>query len=83
MPIYEYKCEICGNVSEYLSGTENDEPIKCRQCGSFKMNRILSVSSFNVHSRKGTSGKTCCGREQRCDTPPCSSGGVCPRESNR
>lgn len=80
MPIYEYRCKTCGAVSEYFTGTANDEPLKCRQCGSSKMDRILSASSFTLRSSGRMPGRTCCGREERCDTPPCSSGGSCNRE---
>jgi putative FmdB family regulatory protein len=80
MPIYEYRCEACGAVSEYLLGIGNDELIKCRQCGSSKMDRILSASSFTLQSSGRAPGRTCCGREERCETPPCSSGGTCMRE---
>ncbi|MBN2123068.1 MAG: zinc ribbon domain-containing protein [Deltaproteobacteria bacterium] len=80
MPIYEYRCESCGSVSEYLVGMGNDEPIACRQCGSRDMNRILSASSFALQSSERLPGRTCCGREERCETPPCSTGGTCRRE---
>ena len=79
MPIYEYRCETCGSVSEYLVGMGEDESIQCRQCGSREMNRILSASSFTLQSSERMPGKTCCGREERCETPPCSTGGACRR----
>jgi putative FmdB family regulatory protein len=80
MPIYEYRCEACGAVSEYLLGIGDDVQIICRQCGSSKMDRILSASSFTLQSPTYAPGRTCCGREERCETPPCSGGGVCRRE---
>jgi putative FmdB family regulatory protein len=79
MPIYEYRCETCGTLSEYLVGMGKDDPVICRQCGSHEMNRILSVSSFSLQPDGRVSGRTCCGREERCDTPPCSNGGTCRR----
>lgn len=80
MPIYEYICETCGNVSEYLELSGNDEPVKCRKCGSTRMNRILSASSFTMQPSRREPGRTCCGREERCDIPPCSRGESCNRE---
>ncbi len=82
MPIYEYRCETCGAVSEYLVGRGNDEPITCRQCGSHEMNRILSASSFTLQSYGRMPGRTCCGKEERCETPPCSDGWGCRRSVN-
>lgn len=80
MPIYEYRCEACGAVSEYLVGMRDDEPIRCRQCGGSELKRILSSSSFTLRSPGRAPGRTCCGRKERCETPPCSDGGNCRRE---
>jgi len=80
MPIYEFRCEACGSVSEYLVGIGNDEKIQCKICGGSEMNRILSAASFSLQSARRMPGHTCCGREERCETPPCSSGGSCRRE---
>jgi putative FmdB family regulatory protein len=80
MPIYEYQCESCGAISEYLVKTGNEETIKCKKCNSREMHRILSASSFMLQSSNRLPGKTCCGREERCDTPPCSDGRTCRRD---
>jgi len=80
MPIYEYRCKACGSVSEYLVGVGGGEPVQCKTCGSEEMNRILSAASVSVGSSNRMSGHTCCGREERCETPPCSSGGSCRRD---
>ncbi len=43
MPIYEYRCEDCGRVSEFLI-LKSDELFtpQCKRCKSQKMSRILS-----------------------------------------
>lgn len=79
MPIYEYQCKACGVVSEFLINIDKDDVISCKSCGNLEMERVLSPASFQVRSVGHTPGKTCCGREERCDTPPCSSGGSCRR----
>ncbi len=80
MPIYEYRCEACGAVSEYLVGLGDDERVLCKVCGASGMNGILSASSFTSQSPRRMPGRTCCGREERCETPPCSDGGGCRGE---
>jgi putative FmdB family regulatory protein len=80
MPIYEYQCQKCGHRSEYLVGVGDDDPIECKHCGSPEMSRILSAGSFTLHSSQRTAGRTCCGREERCERPPCSEGGPCRRD---
>jgi len=78
MPIYEYVCEACGKVSEFLVGVgQGEATISCKHCGSSHVKQQLSVSSFSM--RGSPAGKTCCGKEERCDTPPCSTGRGCRR----
>jgi len=43
MPIYEYRCDDCGKISEYLLIKTNESFIpQCRRCKSKKMSRVLS-----------------------------------------
>jgi putative FmdB family regulatory protein len=81
MPIYEYRCRECGATSEFLTGLGKDETISCQGCGSPKMEKIMSVPSFVSQPTERAPGHTCCGREERCETPPCSSGGSCRRDA--
>jgi putative FmdB family regulatory protein len=83
MPIYEYKCLKCGEVSEFLVGVgPHSEAIECKVCGSREMQRVLSPASFSMKGlQKG--GLTCCGSEERCDSPPCSTGASCRRDRSR
>jgi len=82
MPIYEYRCIKCGSVSEYLVGIgKEDDDIICRHCGGKAMEKVLSMPNLSKsgHMISSQSGHTCCGREERCESPPCSSGGGCRR----
>jgi len=82
MPIYEYKCKDCGKVSEFLVGVTKDAlEIKCSFCNSKNLDKIFSQSFVSTGGRiiGSQGGKTCCGRAERCDTPPCSNDGVCKR----
>jgi putative FmdB family regulatory protein len=79
MPIYEYRCKACGAISEHLIGIEQDESISCKNCGGQDVERVLSVASFMNRAIERAPGRTCCGREERCETPPCSDGGTCRR----
>jgi putative FmdB family regulatory protein len=81
MPIYEYKCPSCGQSSEVLvQGFFSPPAPKCPDCGR-EMERRLTSPSL-VTNKGSNSGKTCCGREERCDKPPCSSDNRCRKTGN-
>ena len=80
MPIYEYRCKECGSTSELLTGLQDDPTISCRSCHSPEMERIISADSFLSRTVEGAPGHTCCGREERCETPPCFTGEACRRD---
>jgi len=80
MPIYEYHCRKCGAASEFLTGRVENESISCRDCGSLEVERVMSTPAFLHRTGDRPSGHTCCGREERCETPPCSTGGGCRRD---
>jgi len=43
MPIYEYQCEECGKISEFLLIRTDEKSIpQCKRCKSKKMTRVLS-----------------------------------------
>lgn len=81
MPIYEYSCGECGQKSEFIlpsSGIAKD--LECPECGSRNLHKLISsLGSVSVSSSR-RSGNTCCGRTERCDTPPCSTDGGCRKD---
>jgi hypothetical protein len=50
----------------------------CKQCGSPHLEKMLSLVN-PMKAREGAPGRTCCGREERCSTPSCSTGAGCRR----
>ena len=82
MPIYEYKCNDCGKVSEFLEGVGEGKIEKaCNYCKGKKLSKIFSKSNISTggHLIGSQGGNACCGRTERCGTPPCSDDGVCRR----
>jgi putative FmdB family regulatory protein len=79
MPIYDYRCLDCGKISEiFLHGVDNTKFIACPVCGSERAERLFSAS-YLIQTEIRAPGKTCCGKSERCETPPCSTGDVCFR----
>jgi len=51
MPIYEYRCSVCGHADEHLQKV-SDAPLKvCPACGKSKYQKQLSAAGFQL---KGT-----------------------------
>ena len=80
MPLYEYRCQNCNAVSEIYTGMGDlNDPLSCKNCGSFQLVKLISATA-PVTISSHPKGKTCCGREERCEKPPCSGGEVCRRD---
>ncbi|MBI5529569.1 MAG: zinc ribbon domain-containing protein [Deltaproteobacteria bacterium] len=50
MPIFEYQCQKCNEVSEVFIRNREKAPTKCETCGG-KLKRIISPAGFQF---KGT-----------------------------
>ena len=46
MPIFEYKCKVCGEVFDHLVLSKNQQPPVCPKCGA--ENPAKLVSSFST-----------------------------------
>lgn len=86
MPTYEYLCQGCGYKFEKFQNM-NEEPIKvCPKCRG-RLKRLISKGAGVIFKSRGShvsdhensDFKTCCGRTQPCNEPPCNSDGICRR----
>ncbi|MDL1959446.1 MAG: zinc ribbon domain-containing protein [Deltaproteobacteria bacterium] len=79
MPIYEYRCEACGNIIEMLVFSSQSE-VKCPSCGSKNLTKLISSSSSFTGSYgsrlPGPNDTACCGFRPG-DAPNCSGPGSC------
>lgn len=77
MPIYEYRCRNCDATFEVLvrAGTT----VTCPHCESSALDKLLSAPFVLRGQTTRQVGHTCCGREERCATPPCSEESGCWR----
>ncbi len=79
MPIYEYRCNECGEVQEVLhKSMQANETVKCSSCGSEDLTRLISAANVSMGGISNK-GLTCCGREERCSSPPCDGDRACVR----
>lgn len=77
MPIYEYRCDRCGRTFEKL--VRGRGTVTCPDCGSVSLEKLLSTPALLSGRTARPTGQTCCGREERCDAPPCSTDDACWR----
>jgi len=77
MPIYEYKCNDCGNIFETLVLGKN-EPNKCEICGKGNISRMMSVCGFLSKNGTGETVSSSAGSSScsGCSSTSCSSCGL-------
>jgi putative FmdB family regulatory protein len=73
MPIYEFKCHDCGNISEIICGVGKDEKnICCSHCGGKNLIKVVSApASVSVKDNRSFSSNSsdCCGMTNPCENP--------------
>ena len=69
MPIYEYRCQECGEKFEILQGI-NEIPA-CKNCGGSELTRLLSPINPIMGKGGSSSGSSgsCCGAVNPCSNP--------------
>lgn len=55
MPIYEYKCDDCGDIFEELVSTDT-KAVPCPKCESSKVHKLISL----ISAKGISSGCTTC-----------------------
>jgi putative FmdB family regulatory protein len=87
MLTYDYECENCGLRFAHRQAITEDPLAECPECRG-KVRRLVSggagfIIKGSDHGRAGRhgsdcslerSGRTCCGRDARCEKPPCGGG---------
>ncbi len=48
MPIYEYRCDVCGHQEEFLQKVSEPPIAKCPSCGKKKFRKLLSAAGFQL-----------------------------------
>jgi len=75
MPTYVYECTQCGEFEEQQSISEPARE-RCPTCGN-EVRRVIAGGINVIVKGRGASAShceketPCCGRETRCDRPPC------------
>ena len=72
MPIYEFRCEECGEEFEVLLKSRSEAgEVNCSRCGSQKVKRLMSVATPLVDSGGGNTDRPRVAETHRCDTGTC------------
>jgi len=75
MPIYEFKCEDCGENFEVLSTYDELAKVTCPKCKSKHLKKLISHLGFIKHSDQSFSSSST-SSESSSSCPSCS-GGSC------
>ena len=85
MPTYEYECVACGCRFERFQAMTERPLEKCTECGG-AVRRLIGAGAAMLlkgaapHGKDdacslASTGRTCCGRNERCGKPQCRSDG--------
>jgi len=55
MPIFEYACQNCGKVAEFLEASDTKDVHVCPECGGKNMAKLLSVFAGRVKESRSAS----------------------------
>ena len=84
MPTYEYECNACGHRFERVQKMSDSPVSRCPECDGAVRRLISSSGAVIVRGKSGdragscsleTTGRTCCGREEKCGESSCKDGG--------
>jgi putative FmdB family regulatory protein len=71
MPIFEYRCNACNEVSEFLV-LGKEEVLSCAKCGSQDLVKQMSAHNAPAASTRGPAEQAsggCCGAPGSCGSP--------------
>ena len=84
MPIYEYQCESCKQVTEAWQSLADAPLTTCQSCAG-TLKKLISMSSFHLKGGgwyadgySSTSGGSSCAKTEACSTKTC--GDSCPSQ---
>lgn len=73
MPIYEYKCNLCGEISEVLLKSMSAQAA-CSHCDSTDLTKLISAPAAVItrgSSSPATDAPAVCPNKERCGVPNC------------
>jgi putative FmdB family regulatory protein len=70
MPIFEYQCNACNAVGEFLV-LGKEEKLTCKGCGSADLTKLMSAHAAPATTRSaaGEVPGGCCGAPGSCGSP--------------
>jgi putative FmdB family regulatory protein len=70
VPIYEYRCQECGGVTEaFLRNRKEAVQLRCRHCGSERLERAYLSPIAPVRTGTRQERTSCCGEQDGCSDP--------------
>ena len=67
MPVYEFRCEGCGKVTEALiRNAQETKHLHCEHCGDSQLARVYLSPIAPVPAAKTPAAESCCGQREGC-----------------
>lgn len=60
MPLYEYRCQACGDTFETIRGlNDKDADVECPGCGEKKAEKLISACCTVKGASSGSAASSC------------------------
>lgn len=70
MPIYEYRCRKCGQITEAsIRRSDEADAQRCSHCGSSRLDRVYLSAIAPVRTASTGERMPCCGEQEGCSNP--------------
>jgi putative FmdB family regulatory protein len=70
MPIYEYRCKACGEITEaFLRTRQEAADVRCEHCGDSELERVYLSPVAGVRVSENRETGPCCGGQGGCSSP--------------
>ncbi len=58
MPVYEFRCQDCGNKFTVLCGISEKDKLTCPECNSSNIRQVISACGFQIKGGSCGTGNT-------------------------
>jgi len=59
MPLFDYRCQECGHLTEFLESLDSNARHQCEHCGSDRVAKAISALAIKRKGSASSEGSRC------------------------